>query len=72
MFVKSLEHLLNLENVKVRAKNGKQPVKVYRGEELKTLAASMGYTTSSNAGRTGIKKEELPEALQKFIVKGTK
>jgi len=67
---KSKEHALNFENVKVRVKNGKQPVKVYRGEELKSLATAMGFQVSANAGRSDINKEVLPESLQKFFKKG--
>jgi tRNA U34 2-thiouridine synthase MnmA/TrmU len=66
MSFKSREHLLNTENVKIRSKNKVQPVKVYRGEELKALADNMGFAVSENAGRSGIDFNNMPESLKKF------
>ena len=61
------EKQLNTEVIKTRPTTGVQPVKIYRGEELKTLAATMGLTASKNAGRTGINISVLPESLKKFM-----
>ena len=69
-FFASADHALNSANVRVRTKNGKQPVKKLTPGELAKFAAARGMSVSTKTIETAkkaIDMSALPEALRKFV-----
>ena len=69
-FIMSAEHALNVANVRIRTKNGKQPVKKLTPGELAKFAADRGMAVSMKtveAAKKAIDMSSLPESLKKFV-----
>jgi len=69
-FYNSVDHSLNAANVRIRTKNGKQPVKKLTAGELAKFAEARGMAVSTKTIETAKKAidiAQLPEWMRKFV-----